>query len=111
MTLARARELRDDAKRLLREHRDPVLEQHKWRMVAHAAAGATFDKYAVMWHEAQKARWSPIQWKKVEQALRRDVLPDLGRLPLVEIDGPMILHVLRKVEKRGGRCQSKCTSR
>lgn len=101
VTLARARELRDDAKRLLREHRDPAMEAHKRKIAAHAAAGATFEKYALLWHEAQKGRWSPVQVKKVEQALRRDVFPDLGRVPLVEIDGPMVLKVLRKVEKRG----------
>lgn len=101
VTLARARDLRDDAKRLLRDHRDPAMEKHKRKITAHAAAGATLEVYALLWHEAQKARWSPLQIKKVEQALRRDVFPDLGRLPLVEIDGPMILRVLRKVEKRG----------
>lgn len=101
VSLARARELREDAKRLLRDHRDPAVEEHKRKIAAHAAAGATFEKYALLWHEVQKGRWSPVQIKKVEQALRRDVFPDLGRLPLAEIDGPMILKVLRKVEKRG----------
>ena len=101
VSLARARELRDDAKRLLRDHRDPALEEHKRKIAAQAAAGATFEKYALLWHEDQKERWSPVQVRKVEQALRRDILPDLGRLPLVDIDGPMILKVLRKVEKRG----------
>ena len=101
MTLARARELREDAKRLLRDQRDPSLEAHKRKIAAHAVAGATFEKHALLWHEAQRSRWSPVQVKKVEQALRRDVFPDLGRLPLAEIDGPMILKVLRKVERRG----------
>lgn len=101
ITLAAARELRDDAKRLLREHRDPALEAHKRKIAAYAAAGATFERYALLWHEAQTAHWSPVQVKKVEQALRRDVFPDLGRLPLADIDGPMILKTLRKVEGRG----------
>ena len=101
VTLARARELRDDAKRLLREHRDPALEAHKRKVAAHAAAGATFERYALLWHEAQKERWSPVQVRKVEQALRRDILPELGRLPISEVDGPMVLKVLRSVERRG----------
>ena len=101
VSLARARELRDDAKRLLREHRDPGLEAHKRKVAAHAAAGATFETYALLWHEAQKERWSPVHVRKVEQALRRDILPDLGRLPMIEIDGPMVLKVLRAVERKG----------
>lgn len=101
MSLKEARNARDDAKRLLREHRDPGVEAHKRKVAAHASADATFQKYALLWHDAQKARWSPVQVKKVEQALRRDVFPDLGRLPLAEIDGPTILKTLRKVEARG----------
>ena len=100
-SLKEARLLRDDAKRLLREHRDPGVEAHKRKIAAHAAAGATFEKYALLWHEQQKAHWSPVHIRKVEQALRRDVFPDLGRLPLIELDGPMILKTLRKVEQRG----------
>lgn len=99
--LARARELRDDARRLLREHRDPALEAHKRKIDAHAAAGATFEKFALLWHAAQTPRWSVVNARKVEQALRRDVFPTLGRMPLVQIDGPMVLKVLRAVEKRG----------
>ncbi|RYG85838.1 MAG: integrase [Alphaproteobacteria bacterium] len=57
--------------------------------------------YAMRWHEAQKDRWSAVHVRKVEQALRRDVLPDLGRVPISEIDGPMLLRTLRKVEARG----------
>ena len=99
--LAGARELRDDARRLLREHRDPALEAHKRKIAAHAAADATFEKLAMRWHEEQKTRWSVVNAKKVEQALKRDVFPTLGRLPLMEIDGPMVLTMLRAVEKRG----------
>lgn len=101
ISLAEARDLRDEAKRLLRDNRDPAVEAHKRKIAAHAASGATLEKYALLWHETQKSRWSPVQIKKVEQALRRDVLPHLGRLPLAEIDGPMILKTLRKVEDRG----------
>jgi len=101
VSLAKAREMRDEAKRLLRDGRDPLLERHKRRIGATAAAAATFEIYALRWHEAQKERWSPVHVRKVEQALQRDVLPDLGRVPISEIDGPMLLRVLRKVEARG----------
>jgi integrase len=101
VSLAKAREMRDEAKRLLRDERDPLLERHKRRIGATAAAAATFEIYALRWHEAQKERWSPVHVRKVEQALRRDVLPDLGCVPISEIDGPMLLRVLRKVEARG----------
>lgn len=101
VTLKQAREQRDDARRLLRDHRDPAIEERKKKMAAHAAAGATFERIGRAWHDAQKPRWSPIQAKKVIQAFERDVFPEFGSLPLIDIDGPTILAMLRKVEGRG----------
>lgn len=101
VSLARARELREDAKRLLRDHKDPATEERKRRMAAHAAAGIVFEPVARRWHHAQESRWSPIQIKKVLQALERDVFPQIGPLPLIDIDGPMVLRMLRRVEDRG----------
>lgn len=101
VTLAAAREERDAAKRLLREHRDPALEKRKRKMEAYAAAGATFKVVALRWHTDQTPRWSPLQATKVRQAFERDVYPQIGDLPLIEIDAPMVLRMLRKVEARG----------
>jgi hypothetical protein len=99
--LAKARAERDRARQLLREHRDPATEQRKRKMAAHAAAGATFRVVGTRWHEAQKPRWSTTQAVKVEQALERDVYPVIGSMSLIDIDGPTVLSMLRKVEKRG----------
>jgi hypothetical protein len=101
VSLAKARAERDRARQLLREHRDPATEQRKRKMAAHAAAGATFRVVGTRWHEAQKPRWSTTQAVKVEQALERDVYPVIGSMSLIDIDGPTVLSMLRKVEKRG----------
>ncbi len=97
VSLAKAREARDRARLVLREHRDPALEERKRKMAAHAAAGATLERIAREWHEAQRARWSPVQSTKVIQAFERDVFPEIGKFPLLDVDGPMILAMLRKV--------------
>jgi len=101
LKLADARIRREDAKRLLRDHKDPAVEEHKRKMAAYASAGATMEKIGRQWHDAQKPRWSPKYARKLIQALERDVFPVLGALPLADIDGPMVLHMLRKVEARG----------
>lgn len=101
VSLAKAREERDRHRQSLREHRDPSTETRKRKMAAHAAAGTTFKVVAQRWHEAQKPRWSPVQAVKVEQALVRDVYPAIGSMALIDVDGPTILAMLRKVEKRG----------
>ena len=100
-SLAAARDKRDAARRLLRDHKDPAIEERKRKMAAHAAAGATFEKVCRDWYAAQVPRWSPVNQRKVLQALERDVFPEIGALPLTDIDGPMVLKLLRKVEKRG----------
>jgi len=101
VSLSAARDHRDAAKRLLRENKDPGLDKRKRKMEAHAAAGATFEVVAKRWHADQKPRWSPLQSTKVRQAFERDVYPAIGALPLIDIDAPMVLRMLRKVEGRG----------
>ncbi|MEG3125776.1 tyrosine-type recombinase/integrase [Sphingomonas sp. GB1N7] len=101
VTLLQARDARDHARRLLRENRDPAVEARKSKILAHAAAGMTFEIVARRWHEDQRSRWSPLQSTKVRQAFERDVYPQIGKLPLIAIDPPIVLAMLRKVEKRG----------
>lgn len=96
-----ARDRRENAKRLLREHRDPAIEERKRKTAAVAAAEATFRTVAQRWHEAQLGRWSKVQATKVRQALERDAYPGIGALPLIDVDGPLILPLLRQVEQRG----------
>lgn len=101
VSLAEARERRDDARRLLRENKDPGLEERRRAAAAIAAAGATFETIARAWHEDEKARWSAGQATLVLRALERDLFPDLGKLPISDIDGPLLLTTLRKIERRG----------
>ena len=101
VSLSVARDKRDAARRQLRDHKDPATEERKRKLAAHAAAGATFEKVARDWYAAQVPRWSRVNQKKVLQALERDVYDEIGSLPLIDITGPMVLKLLRKVERRG----------
>ncbi len=101
VSLREARDRRDEAKRMLRENRDPGIEARKAKAKAHAAAGSTFRVVADAWYTAQLGRWSKVNATKVGQALKRDVYPEIGALPLADIDGPMVLALLRKIERRG----------
>lgn len=101
VSLKAARDRRDAARQELRDHKDPVIEERKREQAAHAAAGATFKVVAERWRLAQAPRWSPVHQKKVEQRLTRDVYPEIGSLPLIDIDGPMVVRALEKIEARG----------
>jgi integrase len=99
--LAEARERRDSARRLLRDHRDPKVEMLRRRAAAYADHEATFEAIARKWHATQEARWTPIHAADVLRSLERDVFPALGSLPIREVDVPLVLATLRLVEARG----------
>lgn len=101
VTLAEARERRDEARRMLRANRDPVVEERRRAAAEIAAAGATFETIARAWHEDEKPRWSVGQAALIMRAFERDVFPSIGKLPVRNIDGPTLLVELRKIERRG----------
>jgi hypothetical protein len=56
VTLAQAR---DDARRLVREGRDPSLEKRLRRTSRVEASAITFEAVARAWHEQLKDTWAP----------------------------------------------------
>jgi integrase len=101
VTLAEARERRDEAKRQLRDHRDPAVEARKRRLAAAADHAATFQIVARRWHSMHSARWTKVHCDDVLRSLEREVFPALGAIPMKEIDAPLVLATLRKIEGRG----------
>lgn len=101
VSLKDARERKCEARKLLDAGRDPGIEAKK-RAVQRATAHAnTFETLARTWFAVQEGRWTPIHGRDVIQSLENDIFPWLGSLPISEIDEPMVLAVLRKIEKRG----------
>jgi integrase len=101
VTLAEAREKRDAAKAHLRANRDPMVESGREKRAAIMSAGTTFKATALDWHEAESPRWSPRHAMVVMNALERDVFPEIGKMPIADVDGPTVLKALRKIERRG----------
>jgi len=101
VSLADARDKRDAARALLRDHKDPAIEAERTRHKAVTAAGSTFESVALAWHADESPRWSEANAKRIMFALRRDVLPAFGKMPVSEIDPPLILRTIRAIEKRG----------
>lgn len=101
VTLKAARLARDEAKRTLAGGRDPGLEKRRVKLVGEGRSGDTFEKWAREWHAAQKPRWKPVHAADVIESLERDLFPVVGAFPVTEIDEPLLLSALRKVEDRG----------
>lgn len=101
VTLAEAREKRDEAKKKLINGIDPsaAKKAEKQRVIRNAEN--TFKVVALEWYESRKTIWSPAHADNVMHRMEADIFPYLGNRPIAEIDAPELLGVLRKIEKRG----------
>ena len=101
VSLKSARLARDEAKAALAQGRDPALEARRVKLVGAGLDEETFEQVARRWHEAQKARWKPVHAADVIESLERDLFPFVGAYPITQIDEPLLLAALKKVEARG----------
>jgi integrase len=99
VTLAKAREKREELRRLLAEDIDPG-EKRKAEKAARGGADS-FETVAREWFAKQKQSWAPSHANKVIGRLERDLFPWLGMHPVGAIKAPELLRVLRRVESRG----------
>jgi integrase len=98
VSLAAAREKRDEARRNVAAGVDPVKVKSQ---VAAAAKTITFKEIAAEWHEFKKPRWSPGYASDILEAFNKDIFPAVGKLPVAEIEPVQMLTALRKIENRG----------
>lgn len=101
VSLGEARDRRSAARLALRNGLDPAIEKKRGQAQRRDEAALTFERIAREWHALQAGRWTPVHAADVINSLERDVFPDLGALPVTQIDAPLILATLRKVERRG----------
>jgi integrase len=95
--LKRAREKRDETRRLIADGVDPSAK----RRAESVARADTFAAIADEWLQTKKATLSPGTWQRDRDQLVKLVGPDLGKKPIATIEAPDLLAVLRKIEKRG----------
>lgn len=101
ISIAEARDMRDAARRLLREGIDPAIERKQRKAARQAEALNTFRLLAENWHAKQKPHWAPRYADQVLARFENDVFPKLGALPVTDITVPLVLEVLQAVERRG----------
>jgi integrase len=101
ISLAEAREKRNDAKKLLREGRDPRHAAKRAKLVGDKGKFQTLEEAAREWHATQLPSWKPVHANDVITSLERDIFPHLGKMPMDEIDKPLLLSVLKGIEARG----------
>lgn len=100
VTLAKARERREDARRLLANGIDPTAHKQAEK-TAQSALAHTFEELAREWYAYNSPRWATSTAAKALQYLEADILPVIGLRPVQDVTRPELVALVRKVEKRG----------
>ncbi|OZS72516.1 integrase [Providencia rettgeri] len=101
VTLAEARNQRDDAKKLLAQNKDPSEQKQLARLEKHLASESTFEAVAREWHTSKSDRWSLRYRDEIIDTFEKDIFPYIGKRPIADIKPLELLETLRKMEKRG----------
>lgn len=99
VTLAEARERRDEARKLLSRGLDPADHRKAEKAAGAERASNSFEVIAREW--LAKQTWVPHYRVKVEAWLTNDILPWIGSRPIAEITAPDFLRCARRMESRG----------
>lgn len=97
VSLADARRLRDEARAELRSGIDPSLTRRQKR--AQAAGAKNLRDLFNGWLENNSPLWTPRHTIAVRNSIEANILPSLGHLAAADITPPMILEVLRRIER------------
>ncbi len=101
VSLAKARARRDKARELLADDIDPSEAKKDDKRVKATVAANTFELVAREFQAGKVTAWSPSYFEKWLRQLEKDVFPYVGKLPIANITTPMMLEVIRRIEKRG----------
>jgi hypothetical protein len=101
VSLLDARKKRMDAKELKAKGKDPAQARRVEKAVKAIATANTFQAVAYEWYANRLETWQPRTATNVLHRLEKDVFPLIGKYPISEIKAPIMLDVLRQIEKRG----------
>ncbi|MGH7604004.1 MAG: tyrosine-type recombinase/integrase [Gemmatimonadaceae bacterium] len=101
VSLAMARERRDEARRQLAQDIDPGMARRIFRTVNLERTANSFDAVAREWHQRFSKNWTEGTAAGIIRRLEIDLFPWVGGRPIAEIRPPELLAVLRRVESRG----------
>jgi integrase len=101
VSLAKARERRDEARKLLAEGIDPSENRKAMKGATTARTTNSFEAIAREWFARFSEHWVDTHSSKILRRLERDLFPWLGAWPINSITAPQLLTALRRIESRG----------
>lgn len=99
-SLADVRQKREKAREQIAQGIDPG-EARKERAADMLREQETFEVVGREWHKHFHQQWAPSTADKILEMLVRNVFGEIGQRPFAEIDAPMLLTMLRRIEMRG----------
>jgi integrase len=112
-TLAIARRKADATRQMLAEGIDPS-QKRRAAKASYAEARAaqereaqglppldSFEAVAREWFAVKKDGWAQSYGDKIIARLEADVFPWIGKVPVLEVNAPLLLEVMRRIEARG----------
>jgi len=101
VSLAEAREKRDQMRKLVANDIDPVQSQKAAKEAKKLAQVHSFDAVARTWFEGWKSERSPRHAEYVIRRLEADVFPVIGSRPVSEIQAPELVKMMKAIHRRG----------
>lgn len=101
VSLKDARDGRDAARKLHDSGTDPVQARKVEKATQAAKSATTFEAVARELHGVKAEDWGDRHKKQWIKALEKNLFPWLGALPIADIDAPLLLAAIRRVEDRG----------
>ncbi|WP_066651793.1 tyrosine-type recombinase/integrase [Sphingomonas sp. CCH10-B3] len=103
VSLAQARALRDSARAVLREGRDPGVLKRIGRAHMALAQGTSLRAVTEEWHAMRKPNWAPRYADQILDRFENHLFPLIGSMPIADITAPQVLQAIRAIEATGAR--------
>ncbi|MAY00382.1 MAG: integrase [Oceanospirillaceae bacterium] len=101
VTLKQARKAQEEAKDLLKAGIDPSLYRKQQKARRELEADNSFSAIAREWHARQSNTWAPITARRNLDLIEKDLLPQLGKRPISELQTFELVGCLNRIIDRG----------
>lgn len=101
VSLALARERREEKRKLLAEGIDPSQHRKVMKSAAIDRVANSFELITREWFAKYSPNWVESHADRIIRRFERDIFPWIGGQPISEITAPELLKVLRRIEERG----------
>lgn len=103
VSLAEAREKRDEAKKLIANGQDPSTQKKLDRLELKTNHENNFEAIAREWHSQKLHTWKPEHAANIMKRLEGNIFPKIGTRPIKEVTAAELLDALRVMEAEGKR--------